>query len=61
MAAKLLLAERAIEMRRSAIKRKLKVNSIAELLDLAITHRVQANLRQVDTLDADTRSPNGDA
>jgi two-component system, LuxR family, response regulator FixJ len=45
MAAKLLLTERAVEMRRSAIMRKLQVNSVAELLDLTITHRILAELR----------------
>jgi two-component system response regulator TtrR len=46
MAAKLLLTERAVEMRRSAIMRKLQVKSIAELLDLTITHRILTDLRQ---------------
>jgi len=46
MAAKLLLTERAVEMRRSAIMRKLKVCSVAELLELAITHRILTELRK---------------
>lgn len=46
MAAKLFLTERAVEMRRSAIMRKLGVRTIAELFDLCITHRVLADLRQ---------------
>jgi FixJ family two-component response regulator len=46
MAAKLFLTERAIEMRRSAIMRKLGVRTVAELFDLCITHRVLAELRQ---------------
>jgi FixJ family two-component response regulator len=46
MAAKLFLTERAIEMRRSAIMRKLGVRTVAELFDLCITHRVLADLRQ---------------
>ena len=40
MAAELFLSERAIEMRRSAIMRKLKVANLAELLELTITHRI---------------------
>lgn len=46
MAAKLLLTERAVEMRRSAIMKKLEVQSLAELLDLAVTHRILDELRQ---------------
>jgi FixJ family two-component response regulator len=46
MAAKLLLTERAVEMRRSAIMRKLQVDSVAQLLDLTITHRILSELRQ---------------
>ncbi|MDZ4659708.1 MAG: response regulator [Bythopirellula sp.] len=45
MAAKLFLSERAVEMRRSAIMRKLQVGSVAELLDLTITHRILSDLR----------------
>ncbi len=45
MAAKLFLTERAVEMRRSAIMRKLQVGSVAELLDLTITHRILSDLR----------------
>ena len=45
MAARLFLSERAIEMRRSAIMRKLQVESVAELLDLTTTHRVLTELR----------------
>jgi FixJ family two-component response regulator len=48
MAAKLFLSERAIEMRRSAIMKKLQVTSVAELLDLTITHRILSDLRMVD-------------
>jgi len=40
MAAKLFISERAVEMRRAAIMRKLQVRSLAELLELAITHRI---------------------
>jgi FixJ family two-component response regulator len=46
MAAKLLLSERAVEMRRAGIMRKLRVRSVAELLDLTVTHRVLSELRQ---------------
>ena len=46
MAAKLYLSERAIEMRRSGIMKKLEVQSLAELLELAVTHRILDELRQ---------------
>jgi two-component system, LuxR family, response regulator FixJ len=46
MAAKLGLTERAVEMRRSAIMKKLGVRSVAALVDLAATHRILAELRQ---------------
>jgi FixJ family two-component response regulator len=59
MAAKLLLTERAVEMRRSAIMRKLQVNSVAELLDLTITHRILTDLRQAAIQDAINRYPSG--
>jgi FixJ family two-component response regulator len=45
MAAKLLITERAIEMRRAGIMRKLKVRSLAELLDLTITYQIRSDLR----------------
>jgi FixJ family two-component response regulator len=45
MAAKLFLTERAVEMRRASIMRKVEVGSLAELLDLAITHRILDELR----------------
>lgn len=45
MATKLDLTERAVEMRRSAIMRKVQVSSVAELIDLATTHRILAELR----------------
>lgn len=44
MAARLKLSERAVEMRRAVIMRKLEVSSLAELLDLAVTHRLLAAL-----------------
>jgi FixJ family two-component response regulator len=46
IATKLALTERAVEMRRSAIMRKMGVRSLAELVDLAVTHRILAELRQ---------------
>ncbi len=46
MAAKLYITERAVEMRRSAIMKKLEVQSLAQLLDLAVTHRILDELRQ---------------
>ena len=45
MAAKLFLTERTVEMRRSAIMRKLQVRSVAELADLTATHRILSELR----------------
>jgi FixJ family two-component response regulator len=45
MAARLLLSERAVEMRRAGIMRKLQVRSLAELLDLAVSHRIFSDLR----------------
>jgi FixJ family two-component response regulator len=44
MAARLLLSERAVEMRRASLMRKLEVRSLAELLGIAITHRVLAEV-----------------
>ncbi len=46
MAAKLFVTERAVEMRRSSIMKKLEVRSLAELLDVTITHRILDELRQ---------------
>ncbi|HEY4234700.1 MAG TPA: response regulator [Lacipirellulaceae bacterium] len=45
MAAKLFLTERAVEMHRSAIMRKLQVGSMAELVDLTATPNILAELR----------------
>jgi FixJ family two-component response regulator len=44
MAARLDISERAVEMRRAVIMRKLGVESLAELLDLAVTHRLLQEL-----------------
>jgi FixJ family two-component response regulator len=46
MANRLGITERAVEMRRSAIMRKLGVRSVAEVIDLATTHRILADLRR---------------
>jgi FixJ family two-component response regulator len=46
MAAKLDLTERAVEMRRSAMMRKMQVQSVAELVDVAVTHRILVELRE---------------
>lgn len=46
MASKLGVSERAIEMRRAAIMQKLQARSLAELLELAIAHRIAGELRQ---------------
>jgi FixJ family two-component response regulator len=45
MAAKLFLTERAVEMRRSTLMKKLQVCSLAELLELATTHRILTEQR----------------
>ncbi|ADG68870.1 response regulator receiver [Planctopirus limnophila DSM 3776] len=47
MATRLFISERAIELRRQRLMRKLKVQSLAELLQLTITHRVLAEVRQL--------------
>ncbi|HUY88184.1 MAG TPA: response regulator [Pirellulales bacterium] len=44
MAARLFISERAVEMRRARLMRKLQVESLAELIDLAVTHRVLAEI-----------------
>lgn len=52
MAAKLFLSERAIEMRRSSLMKKLQVASVAELVDLMATHRLLAEARSKVRRDA---------
>jgi len=47
MASRLFISERAVEMRRAAIMRKLEVGSLAELLELAIAHRVAAEIATI--------------
>jgi two-component system response regulator TtrR len=46
MAAKLFLTERAVEMRRSSLMKKLEVRSVAELVDLTATYRILTELRR---------------
>lgn len=46
MAARLQLTERAVEMRRATIMRRLGVRNVAELVDLTATHRILADLRK---------------
>lgn len=46
MASKLLISERAVEMRRAAIMQKLQTRSLAELVETAITHRILGEIRQ---------------
>ncbi len=45
IAAQLFITERAVEMRRASIMRKLQVRNVAELIDLTSTHRVLEELR----------------
>lgn len=45
MAAKLYISERAVEMRRAAIMQKLGTRSLAELVELAITHRILGEIQ----------------
>jgi FixJ family two-component response regulator len=46
IAAKLFITERAVEMRRAAIMRKLQVRSAAEVIDMSTTHRLLADVRR---------------
>lgn len=48
IATQLAVTERAVEMRRSSIMRKLQVRSTAEVIKLATTHRVLADLRRTE-------------
>jgi len=45
MAAKLFISQRAVEMRRASMMRKLNVRSLAQLLDLTITYQILSDLR----------------
>lgn len=47
MAAKLFISERAVEMRRSSLMKKLQVSSVAQLIDLTSTHRILAELNNL--------------
>jgi FixJ family two-component response regulator len=49
MAARLFISERAVEMRRARLMRKLEVESLAELIDLAVTHRLLAEIADAST------------
>jgi FixJ family two-component response regulator len=49
MAAKLFLSERAVEMRRAAIMKKLQVESVAELFELTTTYRILTDQRHKTT------------
>ena len=49
MAARLLITTRAVELRRQRLMQRLGVRSVAELLELTITHRVLAEIRTVET------------
>lgn len=46
MASKLYISERAVEMRRAAIMQKLQTRSLAELVELAITHRILGEIQR---------------
>lgn len=46
IAGRLDLTERAVEMRRARLMQKLGVSSTAELVDLAVTHRVLCDVQQ---------------
>jgi FixJ family two-component response regulator len=50
IAARLAVTERAVEMRRSTIMRKLQVRSVAELVQLITTHRVLDELHKSGAL-----------
>lgn len=50
MAAILHLTERAVELRRQRLMKRLNVRSLAELLELTVTHRVLAELRELNQL-----------
>jgi FixJ family two-component response regulator len=49
MAARLFITERAVELRRQRLMRRLGVGSVAELLRLAVTHRVLSEIRRVQS------------
>lgn len=47
MAARFFISERAVELRRQRLMRRLNVRSLPELLELTITHRLLSELRQM--------------
>lgn len=49
MASKLHISERAVEMRRATMMHKLQIRSLAELVEMAITHRILGEIRQTRT------------
>lgn len=49
IAGRLGLTERAVEMRRSAIMRKLRARTVPELIELAASHQILADLRRART------------
>jgi FixJ family two-component response regulator len=57
MAEQLDLTERAVEMRRAALMRRLQVGSLVELIELAVTHRIHSELRQATQPDHPSWQP----
>lgn len=49
IAAGLMITERAVELRRSRLMQKLGVRTLAELLDVTITHRVLQDVRRMSS------------
>ena len=47
IAARLMITERAVELRRARLMQKLGVRTLAELLDLTVTHRVLQEVRSM--------------
>lgn len=47
MAIQLYITERAVELRRQRLMERLKVHSLPELLELTVTHRVLAEIREL--------------
>jgi len=48
MASKLLITERAVELRRQRLMKRLRVRTVPELLELTVTHRVLAEVRALN-------------
>ncbi len=53
MAALLNITERAVELRRQRLMKRMGTRSLAELLDLAVTHRVLSQIRKQPLKDSD--------